>query len=178
MTKLLAIGAAILASASILAPGVPAQTSRTAAACGPRVSLLLWPKGYQAYPVPNVEAFGGWSGPFGVSNLLAYAAATRDGTLGYPASDVSPYCVGTSDKLTPGRAMTGRASGPVRLACKFPGSLVVRVDKLAGTRKRVRVALSSNGQVVADATVAPRASRIVYSKTYCKARTPLIEPTT
>jgi hypothetical protein len=176
MTKVLACGAAIVAAATILAPAAPAKTATTAA-CGPRVSLLLWPKGYTAYPVPNVEAFSGWSGPFGVSNLLAYAAAAREGALGYPASQVSPYCVDVGSTLTAGRAMTGRATGPARLACKFPGSLVVRVDKLAGTRKRVRFALASNGQVVADATVAPRSSRLVYSKSYCKQRTPLIEPT-
>jgi hypothetical protein len=177
MTKLLAAGVAIVAATAILVPGVPAQTNGTTAACGPRVSLLLWPKGYTAYPVPNVEAFSGWSGPFGVSNLLAYAAAAREGALGFPASRVSPYCVDVGSPRRRGGALTGRASGPVRLACNFPGALVVRVDKLAGTRKRVRVALSTTGQIVADAIVAPRASKIAYSMKHCKVRTPLIEPT-
>jgi hypothetical protein len=175
MIKLLMSIAAALAAGAILVPGVTAKTSRTDIGCGPKVSVLLWPKGYKAYPLPNVEVFTGWSGPFGVANLLGYGTATRDGTLGYPSQQVGPYCVNVADKLTAG-PLKGHASAAVRLSCVFPKALVIQIDKLASNAKRFRVALST-GTVVADATVTAHGSKLAYSTAHCKVRRPLIEPT-
>lgn len=151
-------------------------TSSAKPACGPRVSLLLWPKGHKAYPLPHVELFSGWSGPYGVPNLLAYAAAANDGTLGYPATDITAPCLnyGAAGKRnTP--SLTGHATTTTRLACTFPEPVYVQIDNRPGYAKRLRVVAGSS--VVADATVTTHGSRLNYAKRYCRPKVPLIQPT-
>jgi hypothetical protein len=161
----------------VLAPGAIGGPAGQQVACGPKISVLLWPKGYKAYPLPNFEMFRGWSGPYGTSNLLAYAAAAKEGTLGFPAASVGPDCLNYdgAGKLTPG-PMNATAKTPVRLACRFPKAVTVQIDDLAHYTKRVRVAIAP-GTVVADATVTTHGSSLKYVKQYCTRKLPLIEPT-
>jgi hypothetical protein len=161
----------------MLAPGAVGQSHQVQVACGPKVSLLLWPKGYEGYALPNIEMFRGLTGPFGTNNLLTYAAAAKPGTLGFPSLDVKPECVDYNDTgQMPAGKLDGKAASSIRLACLFPKSLTVRIDELAAQSKRVRVRLSG-GAVVADATVTKNGSRLSYSKRYCSRKQPLIVPT-
>lgn len=161
----------------VFAASAIGQSGRAQAACGPKVSLMLWPKGYKAYPLPNFEMFRSLTGPFGTNNVLTYAAAAKPGTLGFPSLDMKPECVDYTDtgKL-PAGTLDGRATTAIRLTCAFPKALTVRIDEQAAQAKRIRVRLAG-GAVVADATVTKQGSRLGYSKRYCTRKQPLIEPT-
>jgi hypothetical protein len=169
----LVLGALSLSLAQV-ASGAPAAR---AAACGPKLSLMLWPEGYTAYPLPNFEVFRGHTGPYGISNILAFGAATKDGTLGYPASSITSDCVdyGSSGKLTPA-TLAAKATAALRLTCTYPKAPTVKIDSLSGLAKRVRVVLPS-GAVVADAKVTTHGSSLRYAAKYCVKRRALVEPT-
>jgi hypothetical protein len=173
-------GVLIVSGALLLTPTQAAFGAGSAAqaGCGPKLSLLLWPKGYEAYPLPSFEVFRGLSGPYGVSNILAYAAATKDGTLGYPATMIGSDCVdiGSGGKAATSATLAAKAATPLRLACTFPKPPIVKIDRLPKLGKRLRVVLPT-GAVVADATVNVNGSSVRYSSAYCARKGALIEPT-
>ena len=108
-----------LAAAFALALAVTACRTggRTNHSCGelrPHVSLLLWPKGYEAYPSPTFEVFRGRSGPYAdQANILAYGSAAKDGALGYPAASVQSDCLDYGARARSRRQRSGR-SRPLR----------------------------------------------------------------
>jgi hypothetical protein len=173
------VGALLLLGMLSVVPAHAASGARTAQAtvCGPKLSLLLWPKGYDAYPLPNFEVFRGLSGPFGISNILAYGAATKDGTLGYPATTIGPDCVdyGSSSATLRPTAMGAATSVATRLACTFPKPPIVRIDSLPQLAKRVRVILPA-GAVVADARVTAHGSSVRFAARYCTRKHQLVMP--
>ena len=88
----LAAVALVVALAVAVAPA-DARTTR-AASCGPKVSLLLWPKGYDGLSTPDVRGLPRTSsGPYDQANILAYGSAAKDGALGYPAASVQSDCL-------------------------------------------------------------------------------------
>jgi hypothetical protein len=173
------VGALLLLGMLSLIPAHVASGAQVAqaTACGPRLSLLLWPKGYDAYPLPNFEVFRGLSGPFGISNILAYGAATKDGTLGYPATTIGPDCVdyGSSGATLKPAALGATTRVATRLACTFPRPPIVRIDSLPQLAKRVRVILPT-GAVVADARVTAHGSSVRFAARYCAPKHQLVMP--
>jgi hypothetical protein len=174
------VGALSVVGALLLLPAHAALggSSARAAGCGPKLSLLLWPKGYAAYPLPNFEVFRGLTGPYGISNILAYGAATKDGTLGYPASTIGSDCIdyGSAGKTpTPASLAPARSRAALRLSCSFPKAPIVEIDRLPQLAKRVRVILPP-GTVVADAHVTTHGSSLTYASRYCVRKQQLISP--
>jgi hypothetical protein len=170
----LAAIALVVALALAVAPA-HARTTR-AASCGPKVSLMLWPKGYDAYPLPTFEVFRGVSGPYGQANILAYGSAARDGALGYPATLVQSDCLDYGSAGTLSAAGLGaKVTGALRLACSFPKAPTVTVKRLAGRAKRVRLVLPP-AAVVAEATVTTSGSSVKYAARYCTRKHALVEP--
>ena len=171
------IALAAIALVVALAPAVAPAHARTtrAASCGPKVSLMLWPKGYDAYPLPTFEVFRGVSGPYGQANILAYGSAARDGALGYPATLVRSDCLDYGSAGTLSAAGLGAKVTGARLACSFPKAPTVTVKRLAGQAKRVRLVLPP-AAVVAEATVTPTGSSVKYAARYCTRKHALVEP--
>ena len=170
----LAVAAVALALALAVAPA-DARTTR-AASCGPKVSLMLWPKGYEAYPLPTFEVFRGVSGPYGQANILAYGSAAKDGALGYPSTSVQSDCLDYGGAGTLSAAALGaKQTTALRLACSFPKAPVVTVKRLPAQAKRVRVILPP-ATIVADATVTAHGSSLRYAARYCSKKGALVEP--
>jgi hypothetical protein len=176
--KLHILEIALAAAALALAIAVAPSRARTvqAASCGPKLSLLLWPTGYEAYPLPTFEVFRGAAGPYSQANILAYGSAARDGALGYPAASVQSDCLdyGGAGKLSPA-ALGAKQTGALRLACSFPKAPVVTVKRLSHQAKRVQVILPP-ATVVADATVTAHGSSLRYAGKYCTRKHALVEP--
>jgi hypothetical protein len=176
MKPLLALALAAIGTLALLAQSAVAKPTAREVVCGPKTSLLLWPKGYKAYPLPDFEIFAGWAGPYGVPNLLAYATAANDGALGYPATQISPNCINYGSATKPTlTGLAGHTTMSTRLACSFPSSVYVEIDKRPGYQKDVRVIMGTT--IVANASVTPHGSRLDYATQYCKPRLPLLEPT-
>lgn len=174
-TKIGTLVAAAAFALTLVNATAGAQTTRQQG-CGPKISLLLWPKGYAAYPRPVFEVFQGVSGPYGTSNILAYGSAAKDGALGYPATTVQSDCLdyGSAGKLSPA-ALGAKQTGALRLACSLPKAAVVSVKRLPRQAKRVQVILPP-ATVVADATVTARGSSLKYASKYCVRKHTLLAP--
>ena len=113
-----------------------ARTTR-AASCGPKVSLMLWPKGYAAYPLPTFEVFTrGRPGRTARRTSSRYGSAAKDGAarLSRPRS-VHSDCLdyGERGHALGGRRLGAKRTGALRLACSFPKAPTVTVKRLPAT---------------------------------------------
>jgi hypothetical protein len=174
---ILDIALAAVTLALALAAVAPAGAHSTRAqSCGPKLSLLLWPKGYEAYPLPTFEVFRGVSGPYSEANILAYGSAAKDGALGYPATSVQSDCLDYGGAATLSAAALGaKQTAALRLACSFPKAPVVTVKRLPAQAKRVRVILPP-ATLVAEATVTAHGSSLKYAAKYCTRKQTLVAP--
>jgi hypothetical protein len=174
------VGVLVAASAiaAATASAAPATRGFEQTSCARQVSLLLWPKGYRAYPAPTFEVFRGGTGPFGVPNLVAYATAAKDAAalgFGRAAANINPYCA-DSGSATSTAAPVSTVTTAGRIACSFPKPVAVEITNLAADGKRVRLSVAGEG-VVAQATVGRRASRLTYATRFCSRKLQLVEPT-
>jgi hypothetical protein len=56
--------------------------------CGPNLSLLLWPRGNEAHPLPSLEIYRGLKGPYSAANQLG-TQSLSNAAIGWSALETS-----------------------------------------------------------------------------------------
>jgi hypothetical protein len=171
--------AAALCLLSLAAVAVASQaatgSSGREAACGTKVTFLVWPHGHAAIPSirfpeirnPHVEMYLGFDSRYPESRAGAYIIGGKPAAA-FPRSGVLGPCLNYGDTVTKGTVAGGKTlSRKSALRCVLSASPVV--DVLERPKGVVEVWVHAGRKVLAYGRATPTGATLVYSAAGCRA---------